>query len=253
MSQNDNDQREDLQTRRIQSEIAKNEEQVLRSQIEREQLLKKISLPWYKRMEFFQILSLTVIFVALVWFCTIKLLTPLRLENELIRSDLNRLQADIAAKANKDAAVVDSKIKELNARIKSLEQYRRKQPRAESFVPPRVDPVMLHDYAIEQERVAIIADLSILASKAQRYYATSVTLGGGGRSFVELTTDPSGLALLALPSFTDNANGTYTIRTAGNAYRVIFRGVGKIALTNGTFPTYDMTVTSVSQVPTKIN
>jgi hypothetical protein len=68
-----------------------------------------------------------------------------------------------------------------------------------------------------------------------------------------LTADATGLGLLASTAFTDNANGTYTIKTAGTATTIVLHGVGKTALTDGTFPTYDMTVTSQTQVPSKIN
>src|SRR5450759_4506187 len=81
----------------------------------------------------------------------------------------------------------------------------------------------------------------------------SVDGGGGGNSFVGLTADAPGLGLLASTAFTNNANGTYTIKTAGMATTLVVHGVGKTALSDGTFPTYDMTVTSQSQVPTKIN
>jgi hypothetical protein len=59
--------------------------------------------------------------------------------------------------------------------------------------------------------------------------------------------------LLASTSFTTNANGAYTIKTAGTATTVILHGVGTTALSDGTFPTYDMAVTSQTQTPTKIN
>jgi len=68
-----------------------------------------------------------------------------------------------------------------------------------------------------------------------------------------LTADATGLALLASTAFTNNANGAYTIKTAGTAAQVVLEGVGKTALSDGSFCTYDMTVTSSSQTPTKVN
>jgi Tfp pilus assembly protein PilE len=112
---------------------------------------------------------------------------------------------------------------------------------------------MFQDNAVDQNRSAVISDLTTLAAKGQQYYAKPTTLGGGGNSFVGLTADATGLGLLASTAFTDNANGTYTIKTAGTATTLVFHGVGKTALSDGTFPTYDMTVTSQTQVPTKIN
>ena len=111
---------------------------------------------------------------------------------------------------------------------------------------------MFQDNAVDQNRSAVIADLTTLAAKAQQYYAKPVTLGGGGNSFVGLTADATGWHL-ASTAFTNNANGTYTIKTAGTATTVVLHGVGKTALSDGTFPTYDMTVTSQTQTPTKIN
>jgi len=112
---------------------------------------------------------------------------------------------------------------------------------------------MFQDNAVDQNRSAVISDLTTLAAKGQQYYAKPTTLGGGGNSFVGLTADAPGLGLLASTAFTDNANGTYTIKTAGTATTLVVHGVGKTALSDGTFPTYDMTVTSQSQVPSKIN
>ncbi|HTR81461.1 MAG TPA: hypothetical protein VMM58_07500 [Bacteroidota bacterium] len=112
---------------------------------------------------------------------------------------------------------------------------------------------MFQDNAVDQNRSAVIADLTTLAAKAQQYYAKPTTLGGGGNSFVGLTADATGLADLASTAFTDNANGTYTIKTAGTATAVVLHGVGKTALSDGTFPSYDMTVSSSTQTPSKLN
>jgi len=112
---------------------------------------------------------------------------------------------------------------------------------------------MFQDNAVDQNRSAVIADLTTLSAKAQQYYAKPVSLGGGGTSFVGLTADATGIGILASPAFTDNANGTYTVKTAGTVTTVVLHGVGKTALSDGTFPTYDMTTTAQTQVPTKIN
>ncbi|MGA9408755.1 MAG: hypothetical protein WBW71_16600 [Bacteroidota bacterium] len=112
---------------------------------------------------------------------------------------------------------------------------------------------MFQDNAVDQNRSAVIADLTTLAAKAQQYYAKPTTLGGGGNSFVGLTADATGLADLASTAFTTNANGTYTIKTAGTATTVVLHGVGSTALSDGTYPSYDMTVTAQSQSPTKLN
>ncbi len=113
---------------------------------------------------------------------------------------------------------------------------------------------MFQDNAVDQNRSAVIADLTTLASKAQQYRAKPVSLGGGGNSFVGLTDiGVLGIGLLATTGFADNPNGTYSIKTAGTATQVEFHGVGKVALSDNTFPTYDMMVTALTQTPTKIN
>jgi len=112
---------------------------------------------------------------------------------------------------------------------------------------------MFQDNAVDQNRSAVIADLTTLAAKAQQYYAKPVTLGGGGNSFVGLTADATGLGDLASVAFTNNANGTYTVKTAGTATTIVLHGVGKTALSDGSFCSYDMTVTNQTQTPTKLN
>ena len=112
---------------------------------------------------------------------------------------------------------------------------------------------MFQDNAIDHNRAVVIADLKTLASKAQHYYSRPQTMGGGNNSFVGLTADARGIGLLAGTAFTDNANGTYTIGTAGTATQVVIHGVGKVVMSDGTYPTYDMTVDNISQTLTKIN
>jgi hypothetical protein len=225
------------------------------------QNLRSNLLPWYRKKDFLQIIGTTAILVLIFWVYIEKVLIPkfqeensdLQHDNELIRADLNKLRSQIDSKSNKDASLLGKRIKNQNVQIKLLDQNRNKKPQAGLVVPSRVDIAMLQDYTIEQDRLAIIADLSILASRAQQYYATSVTDDGGGKSFVGLTADSSGLARLASTTLTDNANGKYSIKIAGNIYRVTLHGVGKVALPNGTFPTYDMVVSSVIKVPSKLN
>jgi len=116
-----------------------------------------------------------------------------------------------------------------------------------------VSIAMYQDNAIDHNRAAVIGDLKKLAIKAQQYYSKPTSLGGGGNTFSALTADATGLAQLATTAFTDNANGTYTIKTAGSDSGIVFEGVGKIGLSDGTYPTYDMTVTPSTQTPTKLN
>ncbi|MFC1565169.1 hypothetical protein ACFL6G_09555 [candidate division KSB1 bacterium] len=75
----------------------------------------------------------------------------------------------------------------------------------------------------------VMADLQTMAADAQGWFRKPTSLGGGGRSF-ELLTTAGGLALLGYQVEEDgsyvNANGTYTISTAGDADDVTFQGVG---------------------------
>ena len=64
---------------------------------------------------------------------------------------------------------------------------------------------------------AVVADLTNLASLAQQYYRKPVALGGGGNSF----------AGYAIPGqLATTGNGTYSIKTAGDATSITFTGVG---------------------------
>ncbi|HTY10607.1 MAG TPA: hypothetical protein VMF88_06010 [Bacteroidota bacterium] len=112
---------------------------------------------------------------------------------------------------------------------------------------------MFQDNAVDHNRALVIADLKTLASKAQHYYSRPQTMGGGNNSFVGLTADDRGLGLLAGTAFTNNANGTYSIISDGTATQVVLQGVGKVIMTDGTYPTYTMTVLNLAQNLTKIN
>ncbi len=112
---------------------------------------------------------------------------------------------------------------------------------------------MFQDNAVSANRDAVTNDLVQLAAKAQQYYRKPTSLGGGGNSFATLTADAAGLALLVSTAFSNNDNGTYSISTAGDATDVIFTGVGKTALADGTFPTYTCTVTAAGYTIAKSN
>lgn len=86
------------------------------------------------------------------------------------------------------------------------------------------------DNAVEHNRALVIADLKSLATRAVQYYNRPTTLGGGSKSFGGLTANARGIGLLAGVKYTDNANGTYTIKTAGNATQVVLHGVGKVEM-----------------------
>lgn len=113
--------------------------------------------------------------------------------------------------------------------------------------------IMFQDYAVDQNRSSVLSDLTALAATAQQYYNKPISIGGGGKSFAGLTADATGLGILASASFTDNLNGTYTIKTAGTATTLVIHGIGKIALSSGEFPSYDMSVSSQTQTETQLN
>lgn len=79
--------------------------------------------------------------------------------------------------------------------------------------------------AVDANRNGVISDLNNLAAMAQQYYKKPATLGGGGNSFVGFAI-PTGLG--------SNANGTYTISTAGTATTIVFQGTGTENGDNGT-------------------
>jgi hypothetical protein len=105
----------------------------------------------------------------------------------------------------------------------------------------------------DENRSSVIADLRTLGAKSQQFFSFPSSLDGGGESFVELTADSAGLAILASTQFTNNLNGTYTIKTAGTANEVVIRGVGKVKLEDGTFPIFDAIVKAKSISVTKVN
>jgi len=85
---------------------------------------------------------------------------------------------------------------------------------------------MFSDNAVNANRDAVSNDLVNLAARAQQYYRRPTALGGGGNSFVGLTADAAGLSKLTNMPGGANANGTYSITTAGTANQVTVQGVG---------------------------
>ncbi len=183
-------------------------------------------------------------------------------KNQLLTLEQSiQLRSELASQRQEMAKLISSKDEEIRALVTQRdsvidENNKLKQgPNgpSQAAVPQAFDSSRIRDAAIDQNRSAVLADLTTLAQKAQRYYFAPVVLTGGGNSFVGLTADATGLGQLASTAFTNNVNGTYTIKTAGTATTVVFHGVGKTALNDGTFPTYDMTVTADTFVATKIN
>jgi len=80
------------------------------------------------------------------------------------------------------------------------------------------------DSALDSNRDAVTNDLVNLAARAQQYYRRPTTLDGGGNSFEGLTADAAGMAKLT--ENPTNANGVYSIKTAGTATGLVIEGVG---------------------------
>jgi Tfp pilus assembly protein PilE len=85
---------------------------------------------------------------------------------------------------------------------------------------------MFSDSATSANRDAVSNDLVNLAARAQQFYRRPTSLGGGGNSFVGLSADAAGLAKLTNMAGGKNANGTYTVQTAGTANQVTIQGIG---------------------------
>ena len=71
--------------------------------------------------------------------------------------------------------------------------------------------------SLQANNDAVISDLTNIGSMAQQYYRKPTAMGGGGNSFVDFEISPR---------LSSNANGTYTISTAGTATSVEIQGVG---------------------------
>ena len=82
---------------------------------------------------------------------------------------------------------------------------------------------MMGESAIDANKRACTQDLLNLAAKAQQWWRTPASLGGGGRTFAELA-DSSDIALLTPNATTEN--GTMNIKTAGTASTVVLQITG---------------------------
>jgi Tfp pilus assembly protein PilE len=101
---------------------------------------------------------------------------------------------------------------------------------------------MFSDNAVSANRDAVSNDLVNLAARAQQFYRRPTALGGGGNSFVGLTADVAGLAKLTNMSGGKNANGTYSVKTAGSANQVVVEAVGTETAPDGNKVTMDIMV-----------
>jgi hypothetical protein len=87
--------------------------------------------------------------------------------------------------------------------------------------------------SISSDRDAIVSDLNNLAAIAHEYYSKPTAMGGGGQSFASFTM-PTGLS--------SNANGSYSISTAGSATGIQFTSVGTQIVSGSNYVTETMNV-----------
>jgi hypothetical protein len=66
---------------------------------------------------------------------------------------------------------------------------------------------------------SVVSDLQNLSARAHQYYGKPVSMGGGGRSFANIT-------LSHLTTDGTNDNGIYSIQAAGTDSTLVIRGVG---------------------------
>lgn len=112
---------------------------------------------------------------------------------------------------------------------------------------------LFQDNAVSSNKDAMTNDMMHLAAKARHFYSRPTSMGGGGHSFTGLTADAAGMLKLVTAQFSNNSNGTYTIKTAGDNASVVFQGVGKTAMTDGSYPTIEVTVTPKGQTISIVN
>ena len=83
---------------------------------------------------------------------------------------------------------------------------------------------MMSESAVDANKRACTQDLLNLATKAQQWWRTPSSLGGGGRSFADIAATTAGLAIITNNPTTEN--GTMSINTAGDADNVILQIIG---------------------------
>jgi Tfp pilus assembly protein PilE len=76
---------------------------------------------------------------------------------------------------------------------------------------------LFNSNSVSSNRDAVISDLNNIASMAHAYYQKPAASGGGGYSYANYSIPTS---------MNSDANGTYTISTAGSATGITFQGVG---------------------------
>lgn len=79
--------------------------------------------------------------------------------------------------------------------------------------------------AVEANRNAVLGDLQSMSAQAALWYKKPASMGGGGRSFADITADEAGMRKIGC--MTANDNGSYYIDAVDAANNYIrFRGEG---------------------------
>jgi len=124
-----------------------------------------------------------------------------------------------------------------------------------AFVSPNIYHVIVLDNTMDQNRSAVIAELSRIGHKANEYYCLPKRAGGGEKSYRSrldpVGTTPVTLRELGMPGSTDA--GTFSVVQIVNDTTLICEGIGKVALSDGSFPEYTMHISPGAVIPAKIN
>ena len=104
---------------------------------------------------------------------------------------------------------------------------------------------LFSDNALSANRESVAHDLINFAIRAHEYYRRPLQQNGGGGSFVGLTADAGGLAKLTNLPAGKNANGTYSIFSAGTPSEIVLQGVGRETLPDGNPVTMRIFVSTV--------
>ncbi|MBI3587078.1 MAG: hypothetical protein HY088_08120 [Ignavibacteriales bacterium] len=200
MKKNDRgDLLKELEIKKIQSEIARNEEERLKIEFERGELERKAKLPWYKKKELYKLFGSILVFVTISWFYADKLFVPLMqaentrltLDNQQWRENLSKQEKKFQEKEEVFRAEYVEKMKEQRAeytRLKAQEAQlaARYKNLSNSLAISETEKLRyLSEYKILARQVEnkdnLISNLSsrIQSEEVRKYIGENVSLSGG--------------------------------------------------------------------------
>lgn len=109
---------------------------------------------------------------------------------------------------------------------------------------------MFQDNALSASRDAITSDLVNLAAKSQQYYRKPASLGGGGNSFVGIS---SNLRTIVGAAVATNDNATYSVTGTTVAGQITFIGTGNTEISAGSYPIHQVVVTPSGYTVSSVN